>query len=93
MSLSGFKSGVRIRRKFRRELFRMRKKLEKPLLFLGMETIGDLLGDQGAVTAGAVIDYQIHLIFSLYRLVHDFCGVFNHLQSSMRGSSYQTRRS
>ena len=44
-----------------------------------MEPICDLLGDQGRVAAGAVVDDEIDLDLVLYCLVYDFCRVLDHL--------------
>jgi hypothetical protein len=53
---------------------------EQPLLLLRMESICHLLGDQGGVAAGLVVDDEIDLDLLLYGLVHDFCLVFDHLR-------------
>ena len=45
-----------------------------------MKPVGDLLGDQGGVAAGAVVDDEIDLEPVLYGLVHDVCRVFDHLR-------------
>jgi hypothetical protein len=47
-----------------------------------MEPVGDLLGDQGGVAAGAVADDEIHLNLVLCGLLHDFC-----VSSIISGSS------
>jgi hypothetical protein len=41
-----------------------------PLLFRP-QPIGDLLGDEGGVVAGAVVDNEVPLSFVFYSLVHD----------------------
>jgi len=52
------------------------------LLFFQMEAIGNLLGDQGGVAAGPVVDDQVGLNLVLYGLVYDFCRVLDHLRIS-----------
>ena len=52
---------------------------EQPLLLLRMEPLSDLLGDQGGVAAGAVVDNEVHLDLVFYSLVHDLNGIFDHL--------------
>jgi hypothetical protein len=39
---------------------------KQPLLLLLMETVGDLLGDQGSVAAGAVVDNWVDLDLAFY---------------------------
>ena len=56
---------------------------EQPLLLLRMEPISDLLGDQGGVSAGAVVDNEVHLDLVLYSLVQDLNGILDHLRISM----------
>ena len=53
---------------------------EQPLLLLRMEPVGDLLGDQGGVAAGAVVDNEVHLDLVFYGLVHDLNGILDHLR-------------
>jgi hypothetical protein len=36
---------------------------EQPLLLLRMEPVCGLLGDQGGVAAGAIVDNEVHLDF------------------------------
>ena len=50
-----------------------------------MEPIGDLLGDQGGVAAGAVVDDEIDLDLVLYGLVYDLCRVLDHLRIQHAG--------
>ena len=45
-----------------------------------MQAISDLLGDQGGVSAGAVVDDQVDLDLVLYGLVYDFRRIFDHLR-------------
>ena len=45
-----------------------------------MQPVGDLLGDQGGVAAGAVVDDEVHLDLVLYGFVYDFCRVLDHLR-------------
>ena len=45
-----------------------------------MKPVSDLLGDQGRVTAGSVVDDEVHLDFVLYRLIKDFCRILDHLR-------------
>ena len=45
-----------------------------------MEPIGDLLGDQGGVAAGAVVDDEIDLDLVLNGLVYNFSRVLDHLR-------------
>jgi hypothetical protein len=40
------------------------KNLEQSLLLLQVEPVGDLLGDQGGIAAGAVVDNEAHLVLS-----------------------------
>ena len=54
---------------------------EQPLLLLRMEPVGDLLGDQGGVAAGAVVDNEVHLDLVFYSLVHDLNGILDHLRT------------
>jgi len=54
--------------------------LKQSLLPFLLQPFGDLLGDQGGVAAGAVVDDEIHLGLVLYGLVHDFCRVLNPLR-------------
>jgi hypothetical protein len=44
-----------------------------------METVSDLLGDQGGVASGAVVDNEVHLDLVVYSLVHDLNGILDHL--------------
>ncbi len=53
---------------------------EQPLLLLRMDSVIDLLGDQGGVAAGAVVDNQVNLDLVLHGLVHDFSGILDHLR-------------
>jgi hypothetical protein len=54
--------------------------LRKILLLLPMGAIGDLLGDQGGVAVGAVIDDEVNLDLVLCALVYDCCRVLDHLR-------------
>ena len=45
-----------------------------------MEPICDLLGDQGRVAAGAVVDDEVQLDFVLHGLTYNFCRVLDHLR-------------
>ena len=53
-----------------------------------MEPVGDLLGDQGGVAAGAVVDDEVDLDLVLYGLVHDFCRVLDHLRIQHAGDHF-----
>ena len=44
-----------------------------------MEPFGDLLGDQGGIAAGAVVDDEVDQDLVLYGLVYDLRDVLNHL--------------
>ena len=44
-----------------------------------MESFGDLLGDQGGVATGSVVDDEIDLNLVILGLVHNFCCVLDHL--------------
>ena len=57
-----------------------KKGSKQPLLLLLMEPFGDLLGDQGGVAAGAVVDDEVDLDLVLYGLVYDFGRVLDHLR-------------
>ncbi len=46
-----------------------------------MQPVGDLLGDQGGVATGAVVDDEIHLYLVFYSLVHDLNGILDHLRT------------
>ena len=59
---------------------------EQPMLLLRMEPVGDLLGDQGGVAAGAVVDDEIYLDLVLYGLVHDLNGILDHLRAKCLAS-------
>jgi len=45
-----------------------------------MQPVGDLLGDQGGVAAGAVVDNEVHPDLVFYGLVHDLYGILDHLR-------------
>jgi len=45
-----------------------------------MEPVSDLLGDQGGVAVGPVIDNEVHRDLVFYSLVHDFNGILDHLR-------------
>ena len=45
-----------------------------------MDPVGDLLGDQGGVAAGPVVDNEVHLDLVFYSLVHDLNGILDHLR-------------
>ena len=45
-----------------------------------MEPVSDLLGDQGAVAARAVVDDEGYLDLVLYGLNHDPGGILDHLR-------------
>ena len=45
-----------------------------------MEHFGDLLGDQGEVAAGAIVDDEVDLDLVLHGFVHDFCRILDHLR-------------
>ena len=49
----------------------------QPLLFFRVEPVGDLLGDQEGVAAGAVVDDETNLDLVLYAFVHDFLRVLD----------------
>jgi len=53
-------------------MFSFEKVSEQPLLLFLMEPVGDLLGDQGSVAAGAVFDDEIHPDFVFCGLLYDF---------------------
>jgi len=53
--------------------------LDQPLLFLRFQLVGHLLGDQGGVAPGAVVDNEVHLDLVFYSLVHDLNGFLDHL--------------
>ena len=42
-----------------------------------MEPVGDLLGDQGSVASGAVVDNDIYLDLLLYGVIQDFDDIFD----------------
>ena len=46
-----------------------------------MEPVSDLLGDQGGVAAGAVVDDEVHLDLVFYSLVHNPIGILDHLRT------------
>ena len=58
------------------------------LLFFRMDPFADLLGDQGGVTPGAVVDDEIDLAHGLYGFVHDFCRVLDHLRIQHAGDHF-----
>jgi len=45
-----------------------------------MKPVGDLLGGQGGVSAGAVVNDQVDLDLVLLGFVHDLGRVFDHLR-------------
>ncbi len=45
-----------------------------------MEPVGDLLGNQRGVAAGAVVDSEIHLDLVFYGLIHDSGGILDHFR-------------
>lgn len=45
-----------------------------------MEPIGDLLGDQGGVAAGAIVNDEIDLDLAPYSLFYDFSRVLDHFR-------------
>ena len=45
-----------------------------------MDLVGDLLGDQGGVAAGAVVDDEVDLDLVRNGLIYDFCRVFDNLR-------------
>ena len=51
-----------------------------------IEPVGDLLGDQGGVAAGAVVDNEVHLDLLFYSLVHDFNGILDHFRTKCLAS-------
>ena len=66
-------------------MFSFEKVSEQPLLLFLMEPAGDLLGDQGSIAAGAVVDDEVDLDLVLYGLIHDFGRVLDPLQIQHAG--------
>ena len=56
-----------------------------------MEPFGDLLGDQGGVAAGAVVDDQVDLDLVLLGLVYDFGCVLDHFRIQHGGDHFVER--
>ncbi len=52
---------------------------DQPLLFFRMEPVTDLLGNQGGVAPGSVVDNEVHLDLVVYGLVHDLNSILDHL--------------
>jgi len=69
-------------------MFSFEKASEQPLLLFLMEPAGDLLGNQGGVAAGAVVDDEIDLDLVLLGLVHDICRVLDHLRIQHSGNHF-----
>ena len=61
---------------------------EQPLLLLRMKSVSDLLGDQGGVAAGAVVNDEVHLDFVFCSLVHDLNGILDHLRIQHAGNHF-----
>lgn len=53
---------------------------KQSLLFLLIEPVSKLLGDQGGIAASPFIDDEVHLDLVLYRLAYDFCRVLDHFR-------------
>ena len=56
-----------------------------------MKPISDLLSDQGRVAAGTVVDNEVHSARIFCRLVHDPCGVLDHLRVQHAGDHFLKR--
>ena len=56
-----------------------------------MDPLGDLLGDQEGVAAGAVVDNEVHLDLVFYSLVHDLNGILDHLRVEHKSVNFPLR--
>ena len=59
---------------------------EQPLLLLHMDSVGDLLSDQGGVAACPVVDNGVHLDLVYYSLVHVLNGILDHRRTKCLAS-------
>ena len=60
--------------------FIVRNEPKQLLVLLLMDHVGDLLGYQGGVAAGPVVDYEIYLDLILYGFSRNSNGVLDHLR-------------
>ena len=65
-----------------------RRGSKQSLLLFFIQSFSNLLGDQGGVAAGSVVDDEIDLDLILYGLVHDFGRVLDHLRIQHAGDYF-----